>query len=425
MKNMYRRALVLIAGALAWVVLAAGPATAQSPKVEKQSSTSSSSAGSKSTARASTPRATPRSRPTRDRSGTTSSGTTSSGKVDRGSSRSRAGSSSTSERTAPRRRAPSTHRETRGGKNFEKFRDTKREQHIGDHDRRTTRTQHREREVRQHDRQDHGTSDRNQWHRNRRNYRNHGYSWYGYRGYRSPRFYPYYGAFGFCFPGFFESSYPYYRQRNRPVSIYTDGYRGDVGALDLDVSPEKAQIFIDGNYVGVADDFDGFPTFLWLEEGTYDVAIYRSGYETIFRQYTIYAGITIDVEDRMRKGESIHPKERLPTPTVNRDERIRRNREREASVDQMEERTSDPMPSMSSDEIGRLLLEVEPSDAVVYLDGNFLGTADEVEGLRAGLVMDPGKHLLEVVRPGYETREIEITLSAGERVDLLVELDRE
>lgn len=273
----------------------------------------------------------------------------------------------------------------------------------------------------------------------RHNYDNYHRNYYGgYYGYYSyPYRYPYfsyYGAFGFWSPAWFDYGWGYGRSSHRrPVTVYISDYdNGRVGALDLDVSPEKAQIFIDGNYVGVADEYDGFPAFLWLEEGTYDVAIYKPGFETIFRQYSIYPGVVIDVEDRMQPGKSIHPEEHASTSTVNRDERIRRNREREAAVEtekSVEVERGDWAPSGSpaddSSDIGRMVLNIFPPDAAVYLDGIFLGTAEEVTGLTAGLVVDPGEHYLEVARPGFESREIDIDVGVGERVDLTVELDRD
>ncbi len=116
------------------------------------------------------------------------------------------------------------------------------------------------------------------------------------------------------------------------------GYGGTgAGALDLDLSPENAQIFVDGEYVGVADDYDGFPTFLWLERGTYDIAFFLPGYQTIVRQYTVRPGQVIDVEDRMTSGDSIPPEELMrPKSTEVRDARIRRNDEQNAEVDRQE-----------------------------------------------------------------------------------------
>ena len=74
-------------------------------------------------------------------------------------------------------------------------------------------------------------------------------------------------------------------------------------------------------------------------------------------------------------------------------------------------------------EPARLLLVVEPADAAIYLDGRFLGTGEELLGARGGLMVDPGDHELEVVRPGYESRTTPFTAEAGEEVELTVELE--
>ena len=266
--------------------------------------------------------------------------------------------------------------------------------------------------------------------------RNRGYGWFGYRdrgydrfgryGYWGPSYYCYYGAFGFFYPTFFgagydygHSYYPRTRRGYRPRVIHVDDYSGAVGALDLDVSPEKAEIYIDGHYVGVADRFDGFPAYLWLEQGTYDVAIYRDGYETIFRQYTIRPGIVIDVEDRMQRGESVHPQDVEP-PT-----RAPAAAPAPAAETSPPKAASPSPPSAGGEDgIGRALLSVRPSDAAIYLNGHFLGTAEEVAGLRSGLVIDPGSHVLEISRPGYETRRVELEVAAGEKLDLQVDLEK-
>lgn len=253
----------------------------------------------------------------------------------------------------------------------------------------------------------------------------HGGGYYG-GGYRSGRYYGwggYYGGWGGWWPWW----YPTY---GGTTVIMEPRYRyggGGTGALDLDVSPEKAQIFVDGEYVGRADDYDGFPTFLWLDSGTYDVGIYHEGYETIVRQYTIRPGALIDVEDQMRPGNAILPEELMtPKSTEVRDTRIQRNAEQEAAVDRAEaESDYDDQDGRSSDQqVGRLLLSLWPPDAAIYLDGNFLGTAEEIGQLSAGLVVEPGEHQLEVVRPGYGTIRRSVSVPAGEKTEVKFELNK-
>lgn len=239
-----------------------------------------------------------------------------------------------------------------------------------------------------------------------------GHPWGGYGFYG-------YGA-GWGYPGW--GSYP--------VVYPTAGL--NYGALDLDVSPERAEIWIDGNLAGVADDFDGFPEYLWLEKGTYDVAIYLDGYKTLARQYSIYPGLVIDVEDRLEPGEAVHPSQLATTSHERRDERLRRDRERQEELGMVEQGEPRPLAPVEEPgeldargEPGRLFLTVAPEDASVYLDGRFLGTGRELARLRAGLIVDPGEHTLQVVRPGREEQSRTFRIDAGRDLELGIELSED
>ena len=72
------------------------------------------------------------------------------------------------------------------------------------------------------------------------------------------------------------------------------------------------------------------------------------------------------------------------------------------------------------DDPGRLRLDVRPPDASIYLDGVFRGTARDVEALR----VPPGRHRLEIVRPGYRTEERDVEVRPGETTDLRADLER-
>ena len=235
---------------------------------------------------------------------------------------------------------------------------------------------------------------------------------------------------------------------------YHRGGRGSgYGALDVDVWPGETEIYVDGERVGTADDFDGFPSYLWLPRGTYDVVFYLPGFQTLARQYSIYDGLVIDVEDRLQRGEAIRPEDLPAKSTVNRDERMRRDSEREANARRRDEwrRRQDEadlppagaatppggdravlppgsdgaVPPPSGDSAARVRLDVTPDDASIYLDGTFLGTAAELEGLSAGLVVAPGSHKLEVVRPGYTAEDLDFEGTPGREVELKVALDED
>jgi hypothetical protein len=267
-------------------------------------------------------------------------------------------------------------------------------------------------------RRPHGTDD------HRHYYPRSGHRYYPYYPHSYP-YYPYGYGYGY---GYYYGPYGYLYFPHIYVGGSYDRYdTNSMGALDLDVSPEKAEIWINGSPVGVADQYDGFPTYLWLEKGTYDVVIFKEGFQTISRQYTVYPGVVIDVNDSMVRGESVRPEDLASPSTAIRDERLRRDRERAERAEAEETWRRDSGSAVTGRDpegVGRLLLTVDPGDSAVYLDGQFLGTGAEISQLSAGLVVEPGQHVVELVRPGYQTEKIPVTVPPGERVTLDLEMQQ-
>ena len=269
----------------------------------------------------------------------------------------------------------------------------------------------------------------------------------GYRGHYGGYYGGYYGSFGY-YPwgwfGYWGSPYlywgDYYGSPYGRTVVYPNNRYGESGALDMDVSPERAEVYLDGERIGRADDFDGFPSLLWLERGTYDLAVYLDGYRTIARQVTIYPGLIVDVEDRMERGESVRPEDLPSRSHERRDARVRADREREAEVDarggdyRVEDwRARRGRPVASADDGNRdrssmagdtasVRISVEPADASVYLDGRFVGTGTDLTRLPGGIVVEAGEHQLEVVRPGHQAQKQSFAVRAGEALELEVEL---
>ena len=71
-----------------------------------------------------------------------------------------------------------------------------------------------------------------------------------------------------------------------------------------------------------------------------------------------------------------------------------------------------------------LLLRLRPADAAVYLDGKLLGAGESVSG-PDGISTPPGRHTLEVVKPGFKTWRSTLVLSGGEQRALTIKLEPE
>ncbi len=276
--------------------------------------------------------------------------------------------------------------------------------------------------------------------------------------------YPRYGSYWGIHYGYPWGWWPwYYGAYDGP---YQGGYRGgyydegEMGALDLDVSPGRTEVHLDGQFVGTVDAFDGWPQYLWLDKGTYDLVLYLDGYRTVAKQITVYPGVVLDVGDRLEPGDSVRPED-IPTKTHDRrdarleqdremrekaarerlSERERmeewreRARERRGAIEDDEEEDEDGddevvgSASTAEDgqldvrgEPGRVRVSVEPGDASIYLDGRFIGTGDDLARLHSGLLVDAGEHRLAVVRPGRQSEEREFRVAAGQEVELEIEL---
>jgi hypothetical protein len=75
-----------------------------------------------------------------------------------------------------------------------------------------------------------------------------------------------------------------------------------MGALDLDIQPRRARVSLNGQAIGTADGYDGWPRYLWLPPGTYDLAFSLDGFQTLARRVKVVPGLVIDMDDRLQPG---------------------------------------------------------------------------------------------------------------------------
>ena len=72
------------------------------------------------------------------------------------------------------------------------------------------------------------------------------------------------------------------------------------GAIRLKVKPRQAQVYADGYYAGVVDDFDGIFQSLRLEPGPHRLEIRAAGYEPLVLDLQIQPDHTIKYEAEMK-----------------------------------------------------------------------------------------------------------------------------
>jgi hypothetical protein len=119
----------------------------------------------------------------------------------------------------------------------------------------------------------------------------------GYWGFNNDFGYPYGGApyYGYYDPWF--GGYP-----DMPDS-YTTGSSGwtEEGSLKLKIKPKDAEVFVDGFYVGLVDDFDGLFQKLHIDAGPHRVEVRAAGYEPLVIEVRITADHTTTYQGELKR----------------------------------------------------------------------------------------------------------------------------
>jgi hypothetical protein len=241
---------------------------------------------------------------------------------------------------------------------------------------------------------------------------------YAYPRYYAP-YYPYYSGFAFSFgfgwgwPGYYGAyGYPYgypYGYAYAPAYPYYSSY--GAGSVRLQVTPRNAQVYLDGRLVGLVDDFDGSFQRLNAEPGQHEVQIYLDGYRSFSQKVLFTPGNTVNLAGALQPlapGDAPEARPQAPPPPVPQD---RYEGERYAP------------PSNRAGEpggFGTLSIRVNPSDAVILIDGE---TWDRPRGEdRFSIDLANGPHQIEVRKEGYRTYQRTVDVRAGRMFTLNVSL---
>jgi hypothetical protein len=183
------------------------------------------------------------------------------------------------------------------------------------------------------------------------------------------------------------------------------------------VDPTDTKVYVDGNYAGTVEDFNGMSSRLILAEGRHEVTLKLDGFTTKRFEVFVTPGEILKIRYDMVKGSGEDPnKEVVGQPRqAYRDEDDRSSRDDRFSRD---DRSSRDERSLRSSRMGTLRLEVHPDDASVYVDGEFKGSGAQT------LELPVGRHRVEVVRPGYRTESEDVNIREEEPADLGLSLER-
>jgi hypothetical protein len=146
------------------------------------------------------------------------------------------------------------------------------------------------------------------------------------------------------------------------------------GYLKAKVNPGRAGVFIDGKYVGSAANFRIARKYA-VSAGAHEIKLVDPRYEDFATKVMIDAGKTTVIRESLK-----------PSP-------------------------------LARPPFGRLRMETTDKFAAVYVNGKFMGHADEFSNAEQGLLLNPGEYVVKVVPvSGGPEREEKVKLEANQVV---------
>ena len=253
-------------------------------------------------------------------------------------------------------------------------------------------------------------------------------------GYYSPY---YYDPFFFADP-WYGVQYPY------PPPPYGYGYRmaEPDSSVRLDVKPKQAEVYVDGYYAGIVDDFDGTFQRLRVEPGEHEIELWLDGYHTVRQKVYLTPNNTFRVKyqmERLASGQAPEPKPQpieppqggnepraqqppprrpLPPPPVTR--RMPPPPDDPRNPEAPRPGPETPRRNPDNAAYGTLAIKVQPGEADVSIDGETWRRSEGQERLTVEVA--EGSHTVEIRKPGYRTYVTQVDVRRGQTTPLNVSL---
>jgi hypothetical protein len=253
----------------------------------------------------------------------------------------------------------------------------------------------------------------------------------------------FYGGY-YANPFFYADPWYGYQWHGFPPPYRYYGFEPEA-SVRTEVSPREAEVYIDGYYAGIADDFDGTFQRLRVEPGEHEIEIYLNGYRP-FRQ-KVY--LTPDYTCRIRHalqplaaGEQPEPRPQpaapptmqpgqpqtqpgpRPAPRGSPVPRGPMGRRVPAPPPPEDPAGAPPRGGQVNSDYGTLAIRVQPLDAEVSVDGEaWRGPGGGQE--RLVIELAEGSHTVEIRKAGFRTYVTQVEIRRGQTAQLNVSLRNE
>jgi len=167
------------------------------------------------------------------------------------------------------------------------------------------------------------------------------------------------------------------------AAILVTAASAQTGKLKTKIKPGDAAVFINGEYYGHADEFNGPGQHLSLTPGEYKLRCTLAYYQDHEETVTIEPGEKTVVKHQMAPSD--------------------------------EERPTGPF--------AKVKLKVQPDeDVAVLINGRFIGHADEFNAPGQTLLLKPGTYKIELRKTGYQTHTTTLEAQANQKHKLRIQL---
>jgi hypothetical protein len=234
--------------------------------------------------------------------------------------------------------------------------------------------------------------------------------------------YPYYAAYGqYGYPGPYQYPYRY------------GGAYYSWSSAHLEMKPKEAQVYVDGYFVGVVDQFDGVFQRLDVPAGEHELSVYLPGFHTWSERALFRPGQNVTFKGTLEPMPAGAPPEPRPQPSPNAappngggqygggqygnppyEGPRRAMPPPDRGVRAREENTGG---------FGTLNIRVQPEDATVIIDGQRWDSPDG--GSRLSVQLSGGSHRIEVHKDGFKPYTTTIQIRGGDQQSLNISLPQQ
>jgi len=221
-------------------------------------------------------------------------------------------------------------------------------------------------------------------------------------------------------PSWHVSPWGWYPPYRYPYASY--GRYDDDASVRVQVPQRDTEVYVDGYYAGIVDDFDGIFQRLHVEPGEHEIGLYLPGHATVVERVYLQPRGTFRLEHTMTPIAPGDPPAARPAgsaaPTTRRGNGPRDGLPPGPIIERPRTPRTDRGVATAA-AFGTLSLQVQPADAEVLVDGE---TWQRSGATRLLLELTVGAHRVEVRRDGYLPFEARVVVAAGETTTLNVGL---